>query len=221
MKGLINSSAPSTAYMRQWIGSALVQIMPCRLYNAKSLAKPMLDYCQVDNNFSVIVHLKISSAKWWPLCPGGDELTISQHWFSKKFRYVIGLIQNDIGDTTYCCCCCIAYAQIVRVAHSWVRSSCWLDGFFSRFSTLIISSEISLSLPASSLNTSSYFNFVTLFPTFWQVWRICCWVYHPLIHKFNAISEWAEQRNDPAIVTSNGRPWTQFSILHETRSFLY
>ena len=74
------------------------------------------------------------------------------------------------------CCCCSAYAQIVRVAHSWVRSSCCLDGFFSRFSTLIISSEISLSLPTSSLNISSYFNFVALFPTFWQVWRICSWV---------------------------------------------
>ena len=74
------------------------------------------------------------------------------------------------------CCCCSAYAQIVWVAHSWVRSSCCLDGFFSRFSTLIISSEISLSLPASSLNISSYFNSVTLFPTFWQMWRICPWV---------------------------------------------
>ena len=30
---------------------------------------------------------------------------------------------------TCCCCCCSANAQIVRVAHSWVRSSCCLDGF--------------------------------------------------------------------------------------------
>ena len=64
---------------------------------------------------------------------------------------------------------CSAYAQIVRVAHSWVRSSCCLDGFFSRSFTLIISSE-------TSLNTSSYFIFVILFATYWRVWRICSWV---------------------------------------------
>ena len=42
------SSPPSAAYMRQWIGPALVQIMPCRLFGAKPLSKPMLDYCQLD-----------------------------------------------------------------------------------------------------------------------------------------------------------------------------
>ena len=34
--------------MRQWIGSALVQIMACRLFGAKPLSKPMLGYCQLD-----------------------------------------------------------------------------------------------------------------------------------------------------------------------------
>ena len=37
----------SAAYMRHWIGSALVQIMVCRLFGAKTLSKPMLDYCQL------------------------------------------------------------------------------------------------------------------------------------------------------------------------------
>ena len=35
-------------YMRQWIGSALVQIMACRLFGTKQLSKPMLGYCQLD-----------------------------------------------------------------------------------------------------------------------------------------------------------------------------
>ena len=35
---------PSAAYMRQWILSALVLIMACRLYGAKQLSNPMLDY---------------------------------------------------------------------------------------------------------------------------------------------------------------------------------
>ena len=43
----INSSPPSAAYMLQWIGSALFQIMACRLFVAKPLSKPMLGYCQL------------------------------------------------------------------------------------------------------------------------------------------------------------------------------
>ena len=38
----VNSSPPSAAYMRQWIGSALVQIMACRLFGAKPLPEPIL-----------------------------------------------------------------------------------------------------------------------------------------------------------------------------------
>ena len=45
---LFNSSPPSAAYMRQWIRSALVQIMACRLFGAKPLSKLMLGYRQFD-----------------------------------------------------------------------------------------------------------------------------------------------------------------------------
>ena len=44
----VNSSPPSAAYMRQWTGSALAQIMACRLFGTKPLSKPMLAYCQLD-----------------------------------------------------------------------------------------------------------------------------------------------------------------------------
>ena len=44
----VNSSSLSAAYMRQWLGSALVQIMACRLFGAKPLPKPMLGFCQLD-----------------------------------------------------------------------------------------------------------------------------------------------------------------------------
>ena len=37
--------SPSAAFMRQWIESALVQIMACRLVGAKPLSEPMLEYC--------------------------------------------------------------------------------------------------------------------------------------------------------------------------------
>ena len=41
-----NSSPTSAAYMRQWIGTALVQIMACHLFSAKPLSKSMLGYYQ-------------------------------------------------------------------------------------------------------------------------------------------------------------------------------
>ena len=45
----VNSSPASVAYMRQLIGSALVQIMACRLFGAKPLSKPMPEDCQLDS----------------------------------------------------------------------------------------------------------------------------------------------------------------------------
>ena len=40
---------PSAAYMRQRIGSELVQIAVCGLFDARSLPGPMLPYCQLDS----------------------------------------------------------------------------------------------------------------------------------------------------------------------------
>ena len=45
---VLNSSSLSAAYMHQWIRSALVQIMTCRLFGAKPLSEPVLVYCQLD-----------------------------------------------------------------------------------------------------------------------------------------------------------------------------
>ena len=44
----LNSSPPSAEYMRQWIVSALVQIVACRLFGTMPLSKSMLGYCQLD-----------------------------------------------------------------------------------------------------------------------------------------------------------------------------
>ena len=54
---VLNSSAPSAAYMRQWIGFPLVQLMACRLFGPKPLSEPVLAYYQFDpweKNFSEI-----------------------------------------------------------------------------------------------------------------------------------------------------------------------
>ena len=82
------SSPHSAAYMRQWTGPSLVQVMACRLFGAKPLPEPMLAYCQLDSweHISVkfeseLYHFrswkciwKCLLPKWRPFCPGGDEL---------------------------------------------------------------------------------------------------------------------------------------------------
>ena len=45
----INPSRLSDAYMRQYPMPSLVPIMACRLFGAKPLSEPMLDYCQPDH----------------------------------------------------------------------------------------------------------------------------------------------------------------------------
>ena len=44
---IVNSSPSSASCMRQWTGSALVQIMDCRLFGTKLLSKPVLRHCQL------------------------------------------------------------------------------------------------------------------------------------------------------------------------------
>ena len=41
----IISSHPSAAYIRRWTRSSLIQVMACRLFGAKPLPEPMLEYC--------------------------------------------------------------------------------------------------------------------------------------------------------------------------------
>ena len=43
-----NSSRPRDSYMRKKTGPSLVQIMACRLFGAKPLSEPMLNYCQLE-----------------------------------------------------------------------------------------------------------------------------------------------------------------------------
>ena len=113
-------------------------------------------------------------AHWWVA-----EVPVCSRISKASWLFCTGMsdrIKGGLGGLVGCCCCCCAYAQIVRVAHPWTRSPCCLDGFYSRSSNLIISSETSLSLLTPHLNKSSYVILAALFPTFWQVWRICSWV---------------------------------------------
>ena len=50
--------SPSPAYMRQWNGSVLVQIMASHQFGAKPLSKAMLIYCQLDSWKQISVKLE-------------------------------------------------------------------------------------------------------------------------------------------------------------------
>ena len=75
-----NTFPPSAAYMRQWIGSALVQVMACRLFSAKPLPEPMLVYCQLNSRKQISVkfefefyhfHLKKNASETFVCQNGG------------------------------------------------------------------------------------------------------------------------------------------------------
>ena len=74
----VNPSSRTTAYMRQLIGSALVQIMACR---HQAPGKNFSEILLKISNFSFNkMHLQMSFAKWRPFCPGGDELMGVSLW---------------------------------------------------------------------------------------------------------------------------------------------
>ena len=77
----VNTLWSSDVYRQQYNIPTLFQIMACRLFDAKPLSEPMLPYCQLDPKEHISIkfhlkfkrkfkemHLKMSSAKWRPLC---------------------------------------------------------------------------------------------------------------------------------------------------------
>ena len=101
--------SPSAAYMRQWIGSALVQIM----FGAIPLFKPTLGYYQLDFrnkvqwNFNqyekLFIHENASEnivRFGWPFCPGGYELNSSKPRDTNTCHTTIG---SDSGLSPVLC----------------------------------------------------------------------------------------------------------------------
>ena len=97
----LNSSPPGAIYLCCWTGSALMQIMACRLFSAKSLPEPMPTCCQLNlyeqstvkfeskykkNSFKN-VHLKMSSAKWRTFCAGGRWINTTHCQYSSFQAY--------------------------------------------------------------------------------------------------------------------------------------
>ena len=82
----LNSYRPNASYIRQRSGTALVQVMACRLIGL--LSASMLAYCQLNSWEKISVKLeselyhfqsrkfiwKCRLPNWRLFCPGGDEL---------------------------------------------------------------------------------------------------------------------------------------------------
>ena len=93
----VNSSPASAAYTRQWTGSALVQVMTCRLSGAKPLPELMLAYCRMDSleRISMIFESKFYHVhsckciwnchlpKWQPFCP--RQIWVQMSWLWPSF----------------------------------------------------------------------------------------------------------------------------------------
>ena len=86
-----NWSPSSAAFMCQWTGSSLVQVMACRLFGAKPLHEPMVPYCQLDSGKQISGKFELKFyhfhprkciwncrlPKWQPFCPRRDQLKFS------------------------------------------------------------------------------------------------------------------------------------------------
>ena len=78
----IESSTPCATYMRPLIGSALVQIMVCRLIDTKPISKPIHGYCQMEHweQTSVMFESKYKRFHSWK-CIWKCRLRNCSHFF--------------------------------------------------------------------------------------------------------------------------------------------
>ena len=76
---LLTHIPSSAAYVRQWTGSALVKILTCRPFGAKSLSKSVLGYCQLGSEISIknsklFIHENVSENIFCEMAGGkGDK----------------------------------------------------------------------------------------------------------------------------------------------------
>ena len=83
---------------RQGTGSALVQVMACRLFRAKPLSKPVLGYCQLDpsNQASVKFQSKYQTFK---KCIWVYRLRNGGHFVQGKWDHLGSISMQDPAQT--------------------------------------------------------------------------------------------------------------------------
>ena len=142
----LNSSPPSAAHMRQWTGSALVQVMALRLFGTKPFPEPMLAYCRLDSWKQISVKIKsifhlfhsrkciwyCHLPKWRPLCPGGDDLkstwviTVFKTPYVTYWRYnIFPLSPQKAGPLHQ-----NSFASSICICTSWWRNPMGVHSIF-------------------------------------------------------------------------------------------
>ena len=99
---IFNSSPSSAAFMQQWIGSALVQIMACRLFGAKIWSQSVLgtnfneNFIKIQNFSFMKMHIEISSVKWrpWEVNPCPTEVGTIKKYLHFLSYLLPGLVQK-------------------------------------------------------------------------------------------------------------------------------
>ena len=81
-----NSPLPGAAYMCQWNGPALVQIMACRLFGAKPLPEPMLTYYQLDPKEQISVKFESRYKKIVQKTPWNYRRRNGGHFLQAEMR---------------------------------------------------------------------------------------------------------------------------------------
>ena len=118
---------------RQWIGSALVPIMACRLFGAKPLSKPVLGY-QLDHQEpnsvkfeSEFIHFhsrkciwKCSLPEWRQFCPGGDKLKAIQLLCRKPVVQTFSATSGDKVVTST-----NLYVLVTMIISLWPNDAIW------------------------------------------------------------------------------------------------
>ena len=83
----------SAAYMRRWTVSALVQVLTCRLFGAKSILEPMLNYCQFNpqEHASVKCETKYKTFHSW-IYIWKCRLRNGGHFVQGEISYIIWML---------------------------------------------------------------------------------------------------------------------------------
>ena len=125
--------------MRQWTRSALIQVMARRLFGAKPLPEPMLNYCQLDSWEQISVEFESEFyqfhsrkciwncrlAKWRSFCPGCKWVN---NWYLEHYSWNI--------------LCCLLN-MFMMLCQRWIR---WCLGI----------TQQSLNLHAPKVNSSPW-----------------------------------------------------------------
>ena len=135
--------------------------MTCRLFGAKPLSKPVLGYCELNHWEQTLVsffikiqnvsftkmHMKISSAKWQPFCPGRNGLIGAMNIIAPLTNITHDLIKRSMSYHPLFPLTVLQPILIPKVCwlqHDWVGfwASCYSSNNFNLVQTAVTFVEL-------------------------------------------------------------------------------